>query len=247
MRLSLLFLTYNRPVLAKEILVKNLETIGLDPSEYELLICDQGTEDYTFTTWLNSLKPAHLRLNKYNEGISRSLNQLILRAKAPNMMYMADDVMMPEGWGKEILRYVEYLPQTGIAGFEMGELKLPLFRWPDSALDVCMNTNRDDIYNDKVQVYGNIVFTKQLIDVIGGFCEEYHPYGLEDADFCFRAILSNFLVYYIPGLKAVHLGMNSDAKIRSHYSNVGHHRWRVANYSRIGTFERLPMLKECLI
>lgn len=245
MKLSLLFLTYNRPVLAKEILLKNLETIGLDKSEYELLICDQGSEDRTFVAWLESLTASYVRLNKYNEGISRSLNQLILRAKAPNMMYMADDVAMPENWGRELLKYIDHIPKTGIVGFEMGELKLPYSEM--NGLPLCHNPNRDDIYHDKVQVYGNIVFTKQLIDTIGGFCEEYHPYGLEDADFCFRAILNNFLVYYIPGLRAVHLGLNSDAKVKSYFSNVGHHRWRVCNYTRIGTFERLPILKECLV
>lgn len=245
MRLSLLFLTHNRPILAKETLLKNLELIGLDKSEYELLICDQGTEDYTFTTWLSQLKPSYIRLNKYNEGISRSLNQLILRAKAPNMMYMADDVAMPPDWGKEMLRHTEGLIHTGIAGFEMGELKLP--RENRFGFTICRNPNSDDMYEDKVQVYGNIVFTRNLIDTIGGFCEEYHPYGLEDADFCFRAILNDFLVYYIPGLRAAHLGLNSDAKVKSHFSNVGNHRWRVANYRRIGTYERLPMLKECLI
>ncbi len=87
--------------------------------------------------------------------------------------------------------------------------------------------------------------TRRLINTIGGFCEAYHPYGLEDSDYCFRAALSGFKNYYIPGLKSEHIGeLGGQAKEQSFFSNLGLHRWRAHNFYKIGLYEPLPMPKE---
>ena len=244
-KLSILFLT-NRSsgfnVLRDNILKCKLS----GPEEIELLICDQGSgQDYAEK--LKKINAVYHRMNHYNEGIARSLNQLILRSTAEHLFFMSDDIELPEGWDTTLLAYMQSIPQLGILGFEMQDLKLPeqiIHGFP-----LCHNSypRQHGFTQDDCQVYGNIMFTRDLVRSIGGFCEEYHPYGLEDADYCFRAIQAGYLCGYVPGLVAKHLGETRDVNKVAIQSNIGLHRWRAQNYHRIGLHEPLPMAREWLI
>lgn len=247
-KISVLFLTFNRPDKALITLDLNLASAGIPRDEIELLICDQGTKDEHFIELLKQTNPDYIRLNVYNEGIARALNQLIIRATTNYFFFMPDDILLPKNWASELLRHVEAIPGSGIVGFEGQDLVLPEVEC--GGLTIRCNANPQDYLTDSVQVFGATLMTRNMIDVIGGYCEEYHPYGLEDSDLCFRCVLAGFLCYYIPNLKFNHIGVEQDLKREkesSFFSNVGLHRWRMFNYYRIGTRCPLPIKRDPLI
>ena len=84
---SICMITWGRPRVAKETIAQIMGSAGLDKDQYELLICDQGTVDADFIDYLKDLDTGYLRLNKFNEGLPRSLNQLILRAKGKHIFW----------------------------------------------------------------------------------------------------------------------------------------------------------------
>lgn len=252
MKASILCLTWNRCQLSKEVILKNLSRAGLFDSSYELLICDQGTKDPDFIQFLKSLSPAYLRLNKTNEGVARSLNQLIIRAKGKYFFFMPNDIELPDGWLATLIKYADVIPNSGIIGFQGQDLVLP------SEFIDCTDGIRREIrcqpdprILEGCQVFGATLFTRKLIETIGGFDQAYHPFGLEDSDFCFRSRLAGFLCYYIPGVVAVHKGDRSvqdpeylSNKTYSFMSNLGYHRQKTFLYYKHGIFEKLPELRD---
>lgn len=247
-KVSILILTLYRQELALPTITKNLERAGTE--DFEILICDQGTEDEEF---INSLKQirgvSYFRENKNNEGIARALNQLILRRKGEHVFFMPDDILLPENWLVELLKYAEAIPESGIIGFEGQNLILP--EHEINGLKIHMKQCKGNP-EEGVQVFGATFITKKLLEIIGAFCEGYHPYGLEDSDYCFRCHLAGLLCYYIPGLKSEHLGTGNNSGMKDikefcYWSNLGFHRIRCINYYRSGLFEPWPMIKDSIL
>ncbi len=242
MKLSIMFLTYNRPMMAQQTLIENLCNIGLDTDDYELLICDQGSDDTRFVESLKAKHASYVRLNKYNEGIARSLNQLIIRAKGKHLFFLPNDFLLPPFWALKLIAHAERIEHSGIVGFEGQDLKLP--EREVNGLNICMHDPDASLIENSFQVFGPILITRELVGRIGGFCEDFHPYGLEDSDLCLRCIKAGLLCYYIPGLVSKHIGddgANKDNTTKSFFSNAGLFRWRARNMDRIGLYEPLPI------
>lgn len=254
---SIISLTYGRYEMAKKVFNHNLSMAGMP---YELLICDQGPEgepgpaSYEFFEYLKSLNPSYLRMNHYNEGVSRSLNQLMLRCKTDYICFMPPDIVLPDNWLIKLVEHASDIPMSGIVGFEGQDLILPKHHVVGhSGREYAINCERELVL-EGCQVYGATLVTRELLEGIGYYCEDYHPYSFEDADLCFRAHIGRFLCYYIPELKSEHIGLDHGAetdyknnKIKSYFSNAGVHRWRINNYWRIGLYVPPPMLRDPLI
>lgn len=221
----------------------NLKNSGLSDSDFEFLLCDNGSSDERLFDLYKSLPTTYLRLNKYNEGVARSLNQLILRAKGKHIFFMPDDFILPDNWLAELVRYADGISTAGVIGFDGQDLVLPTVHV--DGFDVAMHPD-DSVYEGS-QVFGATLYTRRVLATIGVFCEDYHPYGLEDSDFCFRSKMAGFKNFYIPGLVSRHIGLDHNADIESkkaaYFSNLGLHRWRFCNYARIGLYEPLPIAR----
>lgn len=194
-----------------------------------------------------------MRLNAYNEGIARALNQLIIRAKGEHVFFMPNDIIFDSNWLKILLQYADDVPYSGIVGFEGQDLILPELEIKSHSgriYKIRCNTDPSDL--DKSQVLGASLFTRSLLKSIGGFDEKFHPYGFEDQDYNFRSKISGHLNYYVPGLKSKHLGLEreqnpaiyKEAKEFSFWSNIGYLRWKANNYYFAGIYEPFPTLRE---
>jgi len=205
---SIISLCYGRYDLTKQVYNANLSNCGMP---YELLICDQGlgaSDDERianmrprneFIEYLKSLSPSHLRLNEYNEGVARSLNQLMIRCSTDYIFFMPPDILLPDNWLRTLVDCASDIAFSGVVGFEEQDLILPEYKTVGSSGKNYTLACRRDGALDACQVYGATLVTRKLIDTIGYYCESYHPYGLEDTDYCFRAQLAGFLCYYIHG------------------------------------------------
>lgn len=261
---SIISLTFGRYELTQKVFEHNLKSI--DRKSYELLICDQGPgiterdreaamgDHLQYVEYLKSLNADHLRLNHYNEGVARSLNQLMLRCNTDYIIFMPPDIELDENWLEPLVSHAADIPHSGIVGFEGQDLVLPERSLVGTSGKKYVVRSEENLVFDGCQVFGATLVTRELINKIGFYCEDYHPYAFEDSDYCFRAHMAGMLLYYIPNLKAKHVGLDHDhktlykeSKIRSYFSNAGIHRWRMQNYWRIGIYVPPPMLREELI
>lgn len=202
MKLSVCMLSLNRYDELKRVLEQNLK--GL--TDYELLICDNGSTDPRIIELIESYKPTYFRKNSRNEGVASALNQLFLRAKGEFVVTMSNDIIMPDNWFEKGLEYHAKVPSTGIVGFD----------WSGGGL-IPGVTDRDGVtahFLDKVKdrVFGNMLFKREVFDKVGYFCEDYHPYGLEDSDFNERVNSAGYVGFYIPGMHSSHIGTDVGKK-----------------------------------
>jgi len=246
-----MFLTHNRPHMARQTLEQNLANTGLEPHEFELLVTYNQAKDEPLIEYFKSLNLSDLRLNVYNEGVARSLNQMLIRSRGQNMVFLPDDFLMPDGWLKAMCDFADDISIAGVVGLEGQDRVLPphIIIGASGKEYECAFKPEVDTSNlnslEGVQIFGATMFTRRLIDRIGGFAEMFHPYGSEDSDICFRAVLVGFLCAYLRGLKSRHLGVeedrpNHDEKVKAFFSNVGFLRQRVFNYQLDGLYEPLP-------
>lgn len=253
MKVSVLGLTWNREELTKQVYDYNLSRTGTD--DFELMVCDQGSQDSSFIEYLKNLNTTYLRLNKCNEGISRSLNQLIIRAKNDHhVFFMPNDILLPDNWLKNIAEYANEVPYAGIVGFEGQDLILPeLTIIGKSGKEITIRCEtKPEVYQES-QVLGAVLLTRDLLNCIGGWDEYFHPYGFEDQDINFRSKIAGFLNFYIPGQRSKHLGVDIDsdnykeAKTFSFWSNIGNLRWKSAHYHQIGVYFPFPQMRDPLV
>lgn len=203
MVVSILSLSWNRIKTIKESYHKNLGGCGLPWDQLELLVCDQGSTDGSQAYLHEHFRFGYFRQNKFNEGIGRSFNQLMLRAKGDYICLMGTDIVNPSGWLKTLLEYAEAVPNSGIVGIKCTAEIPPLQTKPDK------NGNpRSAHYLTPTcdKVFGTMMFSRKVFESVGGFHEGFHPYGFEDSDFNNRITLAGFNSFYVPDLASEHIG-----------------------------------------
>jgi len=229
---------------------ENLKRAG---APYDLYITDQNeaVKNPEFKKELESLGPKYTRFNVGNEGISRSLNQMMIRSANPFYFFMPPDILLPENWLAHLIDAIQSVPSSGIVGFLGQGLQLP--KKEVNGLTIysnCMDgPPKDGQALENSQVLGAVGWSYQVVNKIGFFCEDYHPYGWEDADYCFRSQLAGFNNFLVDE-QSIDLGndyhqatMYSEIKKFMSLSNIGLHRWRAANYHIIGLYEKAPIPK----
>lgn len=123
------------------------------------------------------------------KGISAAINEGIHQA-TDSVVTMANDILMPNNWLYDMVRYAERIPNSGMVGIHTVESQ----------------TN----YNHELGIweccpFGNVLITKEAIEKVGYFNLDLDPYSVNDMDYYNRCCLAGLRSYYIPG-KCEHIG-----------------------------------------
>lgn len=241
-----MFLTYERKEMAWSTLEHNLLNAG--STDYELMICDQGTTDQQYLNEMDRVfKPTYFRRNIWNEGVARSLNQLMLRRKRPHAMFMPNDIVLEKDWLKVAIEYLADINPSGVVGWEDSVgLKMPRTTIKGVSGKEWDVFCEKDFVLDGSQVMGATIFPESLIETVGYLEEDFGLYGWEDQGICFRAKIAGLHNYYIPNIKATHLGTETgtdykEQKEKHLHNSVGYFRHKVQNYHRYGIYVPQPM------
>lgn len=202
---SLLYMTVNRFPQCVERLVANLERASFCRDAVEILWADNGSDDperIRSAMFEAGLPVTYSRINSENEGIARTLNQLMLRAQGRHIVQMGNDYAMPEGWLGALVHHADNIANTGMVGI----------RWQEQRENPRRFLCRDggsvvvDYRPTNKPLFGVKLKTRAMLDKVGGFDERFHPYGFEDSDYHHRATAAGFFNYYVMGMKARHIG-----------------------------------------
>lgn len=241
---SLLMLTIDRSDTTSSVLSRNLAVA--QRTDYELLVADNGSKDKKIIGYVASLNPSYHRLNSKNEGCARAFNQLFLRAEGNFICLMGNDIVLPGGWLDTFVKYYEEAKARGIKPGLIG-FKCATTLPPFTAMKG-LKAHWLDPINDKV--FGVTFFHREVLETIGGFCEDFFPYGLEDSDFNNRVNLAGFKSFYIPGMESIHVGgdVGEDSEYRkmkdkSLSDNLPILSKRISEYKTKGVFEKLPPMR----
>lgn len=158
------------------------------------MVTDQGSTDGVIS-YIASLGVDYHRLNKFNEGIGRSLNQMMARARGDYICLAGTDILNKPGWLRELVNYAEAVPNAGIVGIKCTAQIPDLSTRQDVHGRPC---HAHYLTPEVDKVFGTMLFSRKVLDTVGGFWEELHPYGFEDSDFNNRVTLAGFTSLYVP-------------------------------------------------
>lgn len=198
MKISICLISWNRAKIMTKALSETIRNISKkDNFELEFLFADQGSSDQSVDV-LKKYDPEYLRLNKKNEGVAQSFNQLMLRATGDYIVLLGNDIVMPKDWLGEMVRYAEHIGEKcGLVGVKCTAPLPPL-------------SVKFDVYahfiDEKIdKVFGCWLIPRKVIDTIGYFDENYKVYGLEDSDYNNRVTRAGFTSFYVPHKASKHL------------------------------------------
>ncbi len=182
MRVNVILLDYLRHDFTQEVKDKNLPNAG---HPFDLITVDM-------------------------EGISAAFNYgLSQSAGYDGVVFMANDILLPGGWLKQMVDAAMAIPQTGSVGIHCVE-----------AITEMKELNGIKIHQVPV-AYGSVLYPMNAIREVGGYNTEYDPYGMQDSDYAFRMSRKGFIHYYLHGLISNHIG--SDVNSESEYRKM---KWK---------------------
>ena len=209
---------------------------------YELIIVDNGSEPKT-QKWVEKNADRSIIFNT-NQGFSKGFNEGIKIAQGKFVMMANNDTEFPKYWDTQLLETMENNPRAGIISpvytsgrksalrFETGNkiIKIFPFRKYPSAVAFFIRRN-------------------EMINIFGGWSEEYEIASGEDADLCFKVWKAGFDILIDERVLIIHEGkVTSSSKLedwQAHFKLNSHQfrkKWFFYYY-----FPYLAKTYQCLI
>lgn len=238
---SILYMTIDRWPDCLNRLNANLDSCGVDRSGIEILWADNGSANVrVIEEFSKHPLVSYARVSKENEGVGRTLNQLILRARGEYIVQLGNDYKMPDTWLTALVGCAAAIPSTGMAGIA----------WSPGHRRALVDRSGVAVHlaDFETPIFGVKLKTRAMLDRVGAFDERLHPYGLEDSDYHRRSVLAGFDNYYLPNFLSEHLGHDdakSDYRLMKDYSLRANGPYFVTkDYARFGYYEPFPAKTE---
>lgn len=194
MNITCILLNLNRSDLAIQTIRQSLFNAGYSAKVY---LIDNGSKPEEYMKVLGSFPFTRAFHVEQNLGVSGGLNlgiQFAMQDGADAVVTLANDILMPPNWLVTMARYATAIPETGTVGIHCVE------HLPGKSSLNGLDLHRADV------AFGNVLIPKRTIDEIGYFNTNFDPYGVQDADYAYRATQKGLIHYYLPELRSIHIG-----------------------------------------
>lgn len=191
MKVGCILLTCGRPELTLQVIKHNFWNSGKDADVY---LVDNGSSEADHDQVSNAYHFKAIHRFEQNKGIAAAINKgisMALKDECDAIVTVANDILMPDGWLAAMVEYAVKINNTGMAGIHCVEGLEPV--------------NEMGVH-PAFTAFGNVLIPKKAIDKVGYFNTAFDPYGMQDADYAFRLNNTGFLNYYLPDMKAEHIG-----------------------------------------
>ncbi|ETF03841.1 glycosyl transferase family 2 [Advenella kashmirensis W13003] len=198
LQLSVVVPTYRRPDLLERCL-DALQRQTLFPSDYEIIVCDDGPSAMVRDVIRNALSAMpngpeirYLEITE-TQGPAGARNKGWQRARAAVIAFTDDDTIPNEGWLAAGLRAMH-------AGAEVvaGRISMPL---PTKPSDIELDAAG---LEQAGFVTANCFVRRSILNELGGFDERFSMAWREDSDLHFTLLESGYAIQKEPGALVVH-------------------------------------------
>lgn len=191
------------------------------PEAYELILVDNGSTDGTvdfLKSYAASRPEVKLICNAENRGFAGGNNQGIATATGDYILFLNNDTVVTAGWLARLIRDLEHLPGIGLAGpmsnAVSGQQLVPnvTYRNLDElpAFAAQLNAAEAGRATPAVRLVGFCLIVKRaVLELIGGFDENYAVGNFEDDDLCLRAALAGYTAVIANDVFVHHFGSQS--------------------------------------
>jgi GT2 family glycosyltransferase len=219
MDLSIIIVSFNTRGLLKkclEAIVESCRVSEFQSCRVEVIVVDNGSEDGSAEE-IQNLK-FKIILNKTNLGFAKAVNQALKIAQGKAVLLLNSDTQVKE---ETLVKLVEFEKKIGpaIIGARFlnpdGSAQASVFHFPTIKRAIWeFWLGKKDTFSkyipagkEPVEVEavsgGAMLISREIIEKIGPLDERYFMY-FEDMDYCRRAKLGGFKVYYLPSAKVIH-------------------------------------------
>ena len=225
---SFVIVSYNVAVLLEECLKSILERPE-DGLQVEIIVVDNDSQDGSPALVRQQFPGVLLIENKENYGFPRGCNQGSRHASGRYIFFLNPDARLEPGALKTLADFMEANSACGIAGpmirYPDGSMQSNRRRFPGPGLAFVESTvleryrpfknmqalrrfGLEDISPNKAQpvdwlVGAAFAVRQEVITQIGGLDEQFFMYS-EELDFCRRAKLAGWQVWYTPAATVIH-------------------------------------------
>lgn len=205
MVVDILLNTIDRYELTVRCIGKALQTAG---HSYGLMVCDNGSSDERVIDYIRTLNPWRFFVNARNEGCAQMHNQMLLCSRANLFVLLDNDIeLRRENWLRDLVDAWVGAKNAGVNPGMLGihsdqlcpEHHAPVTLSNGTVLHVASPPKEDAIF-------GTRMFSREVLDKVGYFCEDYGTYSLCDNEYNTRVHHSGFVNAYISGPSGLHLG-----------------------------------------
>jgi len=185
--ISVIIPTYNRKNVLKHTI---LSLINQGLKEYEVIVCDDGSDDGTFEMMQDLNKQnlpftlVYRRQNKIGFRAAAARNMGIKAAKGKVVIFIDQDVILEPNvlsLFREIKNGTVYIGLKRLMTLDFYESKIT-----DDVVKSNFDVFKEVTFSIKSTVSSLGVITKEDLDKVGGFDEDFTSYGLEDTEFTER-------------------------------------------------------------
>ena len=246
MDLSICIVSFKARDLLQESLRSIYATIG--KLSFEIIVVDNSSEDGTVEMLKSEFPTVQLIVNDENTGYTRPNNQAMRVSKGRYLVIINPDTLVKPGAFEALAAFLDSHPEAGIVGPKVlnrdGTLQKQCRRsearpWDafcyfsglsrlyphDKRFSGYLMTYLDeDLTHEAQAVSGScMMIRREVIEQIGFLDEDFFAYQ-EDSDFCRRARLAGWKIYYNPAAQIVHFAGEGGSGVQPFRSIYVWHR-----------------------
>lgn len=216
----------------------------------EVILVDNNSKDDSVSSVQKIFPEVKIIRNKNNLGFCIANNIGFKNAKGKYVLFLNNDTIVTKDFLSPLVEKLEEKLQIGIVQPKIifwGNKKLQsgaaFFTNTGFLYHFGFGKNPDDSkYNQPTRIYnanGACLFAKrEAIEKVGLFDEDYFSY-FEETDFCHRALLSGYEIWYEPKSIIYHLGMVDNSKHKSSLLVYNSFRNRIYTYLKNLSYKSL--------
>lgn len=215
---------------------------------FEVIIVDNHSTDGTLEMIKRDFPNVRVLINNQNIGYTRANNQAMHESRGRVIVLINPDTVVNSGAITELFYFLEANPQVGIVGPKVLNRDRTLQKqcrrsearpWDSfcyfSGLSRIFPKNRLFAgylmtYLDENQAHATeaisgscMMIRRQVLEQIGCQDETFFAYQ-EDTDYCRRARLAGWKVYYDPAAQIIHYGGEGGSRVQPYRSIIEWHR-----------------------
>jgi GT2 family glycosyltransferase len=243
---SICIICYQARDLLRDCLRSIYETV--DSLSFEIIIVDNHSVDGTLEMLRSEFQNVRLIVNDYNTGYTRPNNQAIRESKGRYIVLLNPDTLVKPNTFAELFNFLETHPEVGIVGPKVlnrdGTLQKQcrrsearpwdsfcyfsglsrIFPYDKRFAGYLMTYLDEDLTHEAEAVSGScMMIRRQVIEQIGYQDENFFAYQ-EDTDYCRRARLAGWKIFYNPSAQIIHYGGEGGSNVQPFRSIVEWHR-----------------------
>ena len=220
----------------------------VDPVSVEIIVVDNHSEDDTVGMLTQEFPDVRLLVNDRNTGYTVPNNQAIRESSGRYIMLLNPDTLVKPNALAELVAFLDSHPEAGIVGPKVlnrdGTLQKQcrrsearpwdtftyfsglsrLFPHDKRFAGYLMTYLSEDTAHEAEAVSGSCMLIRRtVIEQIGGLDEDFFAYQ-EDSDFCRRARMAGWKVFYNPAAHIVHYAGEGGSGVQPFRSIMEWHR-----------------------